>query len=166
MRPGENYQVGETELASRLAFFLWSSLPDEELVSLASDGRLNDPGMLEQQVRRMLADSRSVALTDNFAFQWLRLQTVKEAHPESLVFPEFTRNLGESMTEETKLLFDHIKREDRSVLELLTADYTFVDEVLAKHYGIPNVPGQPIPASSGDGPRTGLGCSATVASSP
>jgi hypothetical protein len=141
VRPGENYQVGEMELASRLAFFLWSSLPDEELLSLASDGRLNDPGMLEQQVRRMLADSRSVALTDNFAFQWLRLQTVKEAHPESLVFPEFTRNLGESMAEETKRLFDHIKREDRSVLELLTADYTFVDEVLAKHYGIPNVLG-------------------------
>ena len=141
IRPGENYEVGELELASRLAFFLWSSLPDEELISLASEGRLKDPGMLEQQARRMLADPRSAALSDNFAFQWLRLQTVREAHPESLVFPEFTRNLGESMAEETKLLFDNIKRQDRSVLELLTADYTFVDEVLAKHYGIPNVLG-------------------------
>ena len=139
--PGTNYQISDLELASRMAYFLWSSLPDEELLSLASEGRLAEPGILEQQVRRMLVDPRSAALSDNFAFQWLRLQTVKEAQPEALVFPEFTRNLGESMTEETKLLFDSIMREDRSVVDLLTADYTFVDEVLAKHYGIPNVLG-------------------------
>ena len=141
VRPGTNYRISNLELASRMAYFLWSSLPDEELLSLASEGSLTDPGILEQELRRMLADPRSSALADNFAFQWLRLQTVKEAHPESLVFPEFTRNLGESMTEETKLLFASIIREDRSVVDLLTSDYTFVDEVLAKHYGIPNVMG-------------------------
>ena len=141
VRPGTNYRIGDLELASRLAFFIWSSLPDERLLGLASEDRLRDPAVLEEEVLRMLADDRATALADNFAFQWLRLQTVKEADPESLVFPNFTRNLGESMTRETKMLFESIMREDRGITELLTAEYTFVDEVLAKHYGIPDVLG-------------------------
>ena len=141
VRPGTNYRISDLELASRLAFFLWSSLPDDRLLRLASEERLRDPAILEQEVGRMLADDRATALADNFAYQWLRLQTVKEADPESLVFPNFTRNLGESMTRETKMLFESILREDRNITDLLTADYTFVDEILAKHYGIPDVLG-------------------------
>ena len=141
VRPGTNYRISDLELASRLAFFLWSSLPDDRLLKLASEERLRDPAILEQEVGRMLADDRATALADNFAYQWLRLQTVKEADPESLVFPNFTRNLGESMTRETKMLFESILREDRNITDLLTADYTFVDEILAKHYGIPDVLG-------------------------
>jgi hypothetical protein len=139
--PGRNYRISELELASRLSFFLWSSLPDEQLLNLAAQGKLKDPVVLEREVRRMLADRRSDALVDNFAFQWLRLQTVKEADPDSGIFPNFTRNLGQSMTRETKLLFDSVMREDRSITDLVTANYTFVDEILAKHYGIPNVSG-------------------------
>lgn len=138
---GANFRVSDLELASRLSYFLWSSAPDDRLVTLASQGRLKDPAVLEQEARRLLADPRSAALVDNFAVQWLRLQTVKEADPDSGLYPNFTRNLGESMTRETKLLFESIIREDRSVRDLLTADYTFVDEVLAKHYGMPNVEG-------------------------
>jgi len=139
--PGKNYRLSDLELASRLAYFLWSSLPDNQLLTLASQGRLNDPVVLDREVRRMLADSRSSALVDNFAVQWLRLQSVKEADPDGLLFPNFSRNLGQSMTRETKLLFDKVMREDRNVVDMLTANYTFVDEVLAKHYGIPNVMG-------------------------
>ncbi|MBI4472343.1 MAG: DUF1592 domain-containing protein [Acidobacteria bacterium] len=139
--PGSNYRISDLELASRLAFFLWSSLPDDQLLTVAAQGRLKDPVVLEREVRRMLADPRSQALVDSFAFQWLRLQPVKEADPDGALFPNFTRNLGQSMTRETKLLFDSIIREDRNVVDLLTADYTFVDEILAKHYGIPNVLG-------------------------
>ena len=138
---GKNYRLNDLEIATRLAYFLWSSIPDGQLISQASQGKLKNPAVLEQEVRRMLADRRSAALVDNFAFQWLRLQTVKEADPDGMVFPNFTRNLGQSMTQETKLVFDSIMREDRNVLDLLTANYTFVDEVLAKHYGIPNVHG-------------------------
>lgn len=138
---GANFRISDIELASRLSYFLWSSAPDDRLVTLASRGRLTHPDVLEQETRRMLADQRSSALVDNFATQWLRLQSVKEADPDSGLFPNFTRNLGESMTKETKLLFESIMRGDQSVLDLLTADYTFVDEVLAKHYGIPGVRG-------------------------
>jgi hypothetical protein len=138
---GKNYRISDLELATRLSYFLWSSLPDEQLLTLAAQGKLKNNAVLEQEVRRMLADRRSGALVDNFAFQWLRLQNVKEADPDGMLFPNFTRNLGESMTRETKLLFDSIMREDRSIKDLLTANYTFVDEVLAKHYGIPNVLG-------------------------
>jgi hypothetical protein len=140
-RPGSNFRVDDLDLASRLSYFLWSSSPDDQLLTIAARGQLRDPAVLEREVRRMLADRRSDALVDNFAEQWLHLRHVKEADPDTGLFPQFSRNLGESMTRETKLLFNNVMREDRNITELLTADYTFVDEVLAKHYGIPNVQG-------------------------
>jgi hypothetical protein len=140
-RPGANFRLDDLELASRLSYFLWSSSPDDQLLTVAEHGKLSDPIVLEREARRMLADRRSEALVDNFAAEWLRLRSVKQADPDTGLFPEFSRNLAESMTRETKLLFDHIMREDRSVTELLSANYTFVDEVLATHYGIPNVQG-------------------------
>jgi hypothetical protein len=139
--PGETYRISDLELASRLSYFLWGTAPDDTLLDIASEGRLRAPGVLEQQVRRMLADSRSETLSSNFAMQWLRLTGIEEIHPEGMLFPEYTRNLGHSMRREVELLFDSIKREDRSVLDLLTANYTFVDEALATHYGLPNVVG-------------------------
>ncbi len=138
---GTNFRLADVDLASRLSFFLWSSGPDDQLLALAERGKLKDPAVLEREVHRMLADRRSAALVDNFAEQWLRLRSVKMADPDTGLFPEYSRNLGESMTKETKLLFDSIIREDRRITDLLTADYTFVDEVLAKHYGIPNIQG-------------------------
>ncbi|HTP31182.1 MAG TPA: DUF1592 domain-containing protein [Candidatus Acidoferrales bacterium] len=139
--PGANYRIGELELASRLSFFLWSGPPDEALIAAAAQGRLRDPAVLEKQVRRMLADPRSASLATTFAGQWLHLQNLKIANPDLFEFPDFDRTLANSMRRETELLFENIMREDRSVLELLTADYTFVDERLAKHYGVPNVMG-------------------------
>jgi hypothetical protein len=136
-----NFRLDDLDLASRLSYFLWSSLPDEPLLAIAAQGTLKDPVVLEREVRRMLADPRSEALVDNFASQWLRLQNLKEVDPDGGLFPQFSRNLAQSMTHETKLLVGSIMREDRSITELLTADYTFVDEVLARHYGIPNVLG-------------------------
>jgi hypothetical protein len=128
-------------LASRLAYFLWSSLPDEQLVSVASQGKLSDPVVLEQQIKRMLADRRSAALSNNFASQWLRLTGLKDIAPDSLFFPDFTRQLASSMRRDVELLFDNVVHENRNVLDLMTADYTFVDETLARHYRIPNVVG-------------------------
>ena len=139
--PGANYRIGELELASRLSFFLWSGPPDEALIAAAAQGRLRDPAVLEKQVRRMLADPRSASLATTFAGQWLHLQNLKIANPDLFEFPDFDRTLANSMRRETELMFENIMREDRSVLELLTADYTFVDERLAKHYGVPNVMG-------------------------
>ena len=139
--PGETYRVSDLELASRLSFFLWSSAPDDELISLANEGRLRDSAVLRQQVQRMLADSRSRTLTENFAGQWLRLKGVEEVHPEGLTFPNFTRTLARAMRTEIELFFDSIVREDRDLFDLLTADYTFVNQILAEHYGIPNVAG-------------------------
>lgn len=141
LQPGKNYRVSDLELASRLSYFIWSSAPDNELITLANQGKLKDPLVLEKQVRRLLADRRSEALVTNFAGQWLRLQNLKEADPNGPLFPNFSRNLAQSMRRETELLFDSVMREDRNVLDLLTANYTFVDEVLARHYGIPNVLG-------------------------
>lgn len=135
------YRISDLELATRLAYFLWSSIPDEQLIALATAGRLSDPSTLEQQVRRMLLDRRSEALSTNFASQWLRLTGLNDAAPESLMFPDFTRQLAASMRREIEMLFDSIVRENRSVADLMTADYTFVDETLARHYGIPNVAG-------------------------
>ena len=139
--PGQTYRISDLELASRLSFFLWSSAPDAELLTLASQGKLEDPAVLEQQVKRMLGDRRSEALARNFAGHWLRLGGLQDVLPEAMHYPQFTRNLAVSMRREVELLFDNIVREDRDVLELLRADYTFVDEILAKHYGIPNVLG-------------------------
>lgn len=140
-RPGENFRLDDLDLASRLSYFLWSSSPDDELLAAAAAGRLKDPAVLEREVRRMLADPKAEALVDNFAEQWLRLRHVREADPDTGLFPQFSRNLGRSMVRETKLLFGSIMREDRSILDLLTARYTFVDGLLARHYGIPNVQG-------------------------
>jgi mono/diheme cytochrome c family protein len=139
--PGQNFRISDLELASRLSYFLWSTAPDETLINLASQNKLRDPVVLQQQVKRMLADPRAESLSTNFAGQWLQLGGLKEVNPESGIFPNFTRNLANSMRREVELLFDSVVREDRNVGDLLTADYTFVDEVLAKHYGIPNVLG-------------------------
>ena len=139
--PGGVYRIGGLELASRLSFFLWSSLPDDELLTVASEGKLKDHAVLDRQVRRMLADPKSAALVTNFAGQWLELRNVKSVQPNSDEFPDFDDNLRQSLRRETELFFDSIMREDRNVLDLLRADYTFVDERLARHYGIPNIYG-------------------------
>ena len=139
--PAASYEVSDVELASRLSFFLWSSIPDDELLDLATQGRLEDPVVLETQVRRMLADSRSQALVDNFAGQWLYLRNVPALTPDLYTYPDFNEGLRRAMKRETELFFEHIVREDRSVLDLLTADYTFLNESLARHYGIPSVYG-------------------------
>jgi len=135
------YRIGDQELASRLSFFLWGGGPDAELVKAATSGALRTPAGLEKQVRRMLADKRSESLSTRFASQWLRLQDLEKMIPDYLLFPQYDETLAQAMIRETELFFDSIVREDRSVLDLLTADYTFVNERLAKHYGIPNVTG-------------------------
>jgi Protein of unknown function (DUF1592)/Protein of unknown function (DUF1588)/Protein of unknown function (DUF1587)/Protein of unknown function (DUF1585)/Protein of unknown function (DUF1595) len=139
--PGSIYRISDIELASRLSYFLWSSAPDESLLDIAMGNGLHEPAMLEQQVRRMLADSRSRALAENFAGQWLELRNLKDTQADLFLYPNFSYNLTQSMRRETELLFDSMVRDDRAITTLLDADYTFVDEVLAKHYGIPNVEG-------------------------
>ncbi len=141
VRPGTNYRIADLDLASRLSFFLWSTGPDEELIAVAAKNQLRRPGELEKQVRRMLADPRSESLASRFAAQWLRLQDLEKIHPDALIYPQYDATLGRAMRRETELFFDHLVHEDRSVLDLLTADYTFVNERLARHYGIPNVTG-------------------------
>jgi uncharacterized protein DUF1592/uncharacterized protein DUF1588/uncharacterized protein DUF1585/uncharacterized protein DUF1595 len=141
VKPGQTYRINDLELASRLSFFLWSNLPDDELINLASQGKLKDPKVLEQQVRRMLADPRSEELVKNFAGQWLGLRTLQSQTPEGTIFPNFDDNLRQAMRTEAEMFFDSIVHEDRGLLDLLTADYTFVNERLAAHYGIPNVYG-------------------------
>ncbi|HXE65115.1 MAG TPA: DUF1592 domain-containing protein [Bryobacteraceae bacterium] len=136
--PGSAYKITDGDLAARLSFFLWSSIPDEELLKLAQQNKLHEPKILAQQTRRMLADPKASALAENFAGQWLYLRELKSARPETR---EFDDNLRQAFRRETELLFDSVVREDRSVVDLLNADYTFVDERLAKHYGIPNVYG-------------------------
>ncbi len=135
------YRISDLELASRLSFFLWSSIPDDELRTLAVRGTLRDPGVLEKQVRRMLADERSMAFVENFAGQWLRLRNLSNVRPSEAFFPDFDTGLRDAMRRETELFFHSILREDRSVVDLLTADYTFLNERLARHYGIANVKG-------------------------
>jgi hypothetical protein len=135
------YQLGDLAIASRLSFFLWSSLPDEPLLALAEQGKLKQPAVLEQQVRRMLADPKSQTLIDNFAEQWLHLRNLKNVNPDLVAFPDFDDNLRQAMKDETELFFQSIMREDRGVMDLLNADYTFVNERLARHYGIPDVYG-------------------------
>ena len=141
LEPGTAYRVSDLELASRLSFFLWSSIPDDELIALAAGGRLQEPDVLEQQVRRMLADPRADALVENFAGQWLHLRNLQNIAPNSDEFPDFDNDLREAFRRETELFFDSVMREDRSIFELMTADYTFANERLAKHYGLPNVYG-------------------------
>ena len=138
---GTAYPVSDVELASRLSFFLWSSIPDDELLDRAEDGTLSDPAVLERQVRRMLADPRAKALVDNFAGQWLHLRNIESVYPDPLEFPEFDENLREAYQAETELFIQQQLRDDASMLDLLRADYTFVNERLARHYGIPNVYG-------------------------
>jgi len=139
--PGTAHPVSDLELASRLSFFLWSSIPDDELLELASQGKLRQPSILEQQVKRMLADSRSTSLVSNFAEQWLYLRDIENKRPNEALFADFDESLRDAFRQETDLFLDSVLRGNRSVLDLLSANYTFVNERLAKHYGIPNVHG-------------------------
>jgi Protein of unknown function (DUF1592)/Protein of unknown function (DUF1588)/Protein of unknown function (DUF1587)/Protein of unknown function (DUF1585)/Protein of unknown function (DUF1595)/Cytochrome C oxidase, cbb3-type, subunit III len=139
--PGAPYRISDLELASRLSYFIWSSAPDDELLSLAAQNKLHDAAVLEKQMKRMLGDPKTDALTVNFASQWLHLRNLKDVQPDPYVYPSFNKNLADSMRRETELFFGSIVSEDRSITDLLTADYTFVDELLARHYGIPNVLG-------------------------
>ena len=139
--PDATYPLHDLELASRLSFFLWSSIPDDELLDLADTGRLTDPSVLEQQVRRMLRDERSRELVSNFGGQWLYTRNMASALPDPVAFPDFNDNLRQAMRRETELFFEDVVREDRSVLEFLTSRTTFLNERLARHYGIPNVAG-------------------------
>jgi hypothetical protein len=137
----EGYRLADLDLASRLSFFLWGSGPDVELQRLATDGRLSASAVMSRQVKRMLVDSRSDALATRFASQWLRLQDLDQVLPDPIQFPYYDHTLGQAFKRETELFFDSVVREDRSVLDLLTADYTFVNERLARHYGIPDISG-------------------------
>jgi hypothetical protein len=138
---GTAYAVDDVELASRLSFFLWSSIPDDELLDLAASGELSRPEVLEDQVRRMLADERSRVLVNNFAAQWLYLRNLDSINPDMRLFPDFDDNLRQAMRRETELFFESVVREDRSVLDFIEADYTYLNERLAKHYEIPHVYG-------------------------
>jgi hypothetical protein len=140
-QPGSVYRVSDVELASRLSFFLWSSIPDDELLEVAAAGKLREAGGLERQVRRMLADRRSESLVKNFAAQWLFLRNVPTLSPDLDLFPDFDESLRQALVRETELFVESVLREDRGVVDLLTADYTFVNERLARHYGIPGVRG-------------------------
>jgi hypothetical protein len=139
--PGGVYRISNLELASRLSFFLWSSIPDDELLTVASEGKLKNPTELDHQVRRMLVDPKSTALVSNFAGQWLELRNLKSVQPNSDEFPDFDDNLRRALQRETELFFESMIREDRNVVDLLRADYTFLNERLARHYGVPNIYG-------------------------
>jgi mono/diheme cytochrome c family protein len=139
--PGGVYRIGDLELASRLSFFLWSSIPDDELLDAAVRGKLSQPEEIERQTRRMLADRRSFNLATNFAGQWLRLRNIDAVQPSANLFRDFDDNLRQAFRQETELFFDSVVREDRSVGTFLKSDYTFLNERLAKHYGIPGVYG-------------------------
>jgi mono/diheme cytochrome c family protein len=152
------YRISDVELASRVSFFLWSSIPDDELLNVAAAGKLKDAAVLEQQVRRMLADPRSETLASNFAAQWLFLRDVETKTPSPRFFPDFNLSLAQDFERETELFLHSVFRDDRSVLDLLRANYTFVNERLARHYGIPNVFGTNFRrvTYSDDSPRRGL----------
>lgn len=141
-KQGERYPISDVDLASRLSFFLWGAPPDTTLVSLAKRGRLSDPAMLRAQTRRMLADPRADALATRFAAQWLRLSDIEKVHPDALQYPDFHKQLAEDMRHETERFFMHLVRDNKSILDLYTADYTFLNEPLANHYGIPGVVGK------------------------
>src|SRR5258706_4497137 len=138
---GGVYRISELELASRLSFVLWSSIPDDELLDAAVRGKLSQPAELQKQARRMLADRRSFNLATNFAGQWLRLRNLEAVTPNAALYRDFDDNLRQAFRQESELFFDSVLREDRSVLNFIRADYTFLNERLAKHYGIPNVYG-------------------------
>lgn len=140
-RPGSIFRLNGTELASRLSFFLWSTIPDQELLTVAGQGKLSDPKVLEHQVRRMLADPRAKTLTTNFAFEWLKIRDMAALEPDPFVYPAFNAPLREALRKEMEMFVDSVFRGDRSVVDLLSANYTFVNERLAAHYGIPNVRG-------------------------
>jgi hypothetical protein len=140
-RPGGTYRVADVDLASRLSFFLWGTSPDRELMTLAAQNKLSAPAALEKQTRRMLADPRADALGSRFAAQWLRLQDVDKVHPDPNFYPDYDDNIAADMRRETEMFFNSLVREDRSLLELFRADYTFVNERLARHYGIANISG-------------------------
>src|SRR5262249_15972101 len=135
------HRINEHELVSRLSYFLWSSMPDEPLFALARQEAMHKPGTLEAQVRRMLQDPRSRALVENFAGQWLQLRNLKNATPDPALFPMFDEALRSAMLKETELFFESVLKEDRSALDFLDADYTFLNERLARHYGIAGVKG-------------------------
>ena len=158
VEPGTAYDVSDLELASRLSFFLWSSLPDDALIDAAAAGRLREPDVLRAQVRRMLADPRAGTLTTNFASQWLHLRNLDAVTPDARNFPDFDDNLRQGFRTETQMLFGSVVEEDRSVTDLLTADYTFLNERVATHYGVPGIYGDhfrrvALPAGS---PRAGV----------
>ena len=150
-----DYEITDIELASRLSFFLWSSIPDDELLAVAERGALSEPDVLDAQVRRMLADSRSQAMVDNFVGQWLYLRNMRGVYPDPNIFPQFDENLREAFRRETELFVGNQLREDVSLLELLSADYTYVNQRLAEHYGIPNVYGSRFRRVSVDGLERG-----------
>ena len=169
VKPGETYRVSDVDLAARLSFFLWSSIPDDELLDLAAAGKLHDPAVLEAQVRRMLADPRSESLVTNFAAQWLYLRDLDGKRPDEILFADFDETLRQAMRRETELFIGSVFREDRSVLELLTANYTFLNERLAKHYGIPGIRGSyfrrvTLPQGSVRGGLLGQGSVLTITS--
>ncbi len=167
--PGTAYRVSDLELASRLSFFLWSSIPDDELLAVATGGKLKQPAVLEQQVRRMLSDPRSESMVTNFAAQWLFLRDIEAKRPDEILFPEWDETLRDAFHRETELFLNSILRENRSVLELVTANYTFLNERLARHYQIPNVQGSyfrrvTLPQGSLRGGLLGQGSILTVTS--
>src|SRR4029077_18556216 len=139
--PGDTYRISDYDLASRLSFFLWGMPPDQELMNAASKGQLSQPAVLEKQAKRMLADPRSEALGTRFAAQWLRLQDIDKGPPDASNYPNFDDTPAGAMRRETELFFNSLVREDRSLLDLYRADYTFVNERLARHYGFPGIAG-------------------------
>lgn len=141
VKPGQAYRISDLDLASRVSFFLWSSIPDEELLALAEKNRLSKPGVLEKQVQRMLADPRSTSLVTNFTGQWLYIRNMARVFPDPLAFPNFDENLRDAMQKETTLVFESMLRENRSVVDILDFDYTYVNERLAQHYGIEGIYG-------------------------
>ena len=167
--PNRPYRISDLELASRLSFFLWSSIPDDELLDVAAQGKLHESAALERQVRRMMGDSRSQSLVSNFAGQWLYLRNLAAAGPDLRQYPDFDDNLRQAFRRETEMFFESIIKEDRSVVDLVGANYTFVNERLARHYGIPNVYGSnfrrvSLPAGSIRGGLLGQGSILTVTS--
>ena len=156
-KPGESYPIADLDLASRLSFFLWAQPPDSTLVNLAKRGALSNPATLQAQAQRMLADPRSEALATRFAAQWLRLQDIEKVHPDALQYPDFRQQLADDMRRETEIFFYQLVRENRSLLDLFSADYTYVNESLAKHYGMSGVTGPEFRrVSYPDGRRRGL----------